>query len=56
LIWAVVLSVIGIVAGTFGAIGALLAIGSVPFWSLGVFAICLWVVYGLVVYGEPEQV
>jgi hypothetical protein len=49
--------VIGIVAGTFGAIGALLAIGSVPFWALGVFAICLWVVYGLVVFGdEPERV
>jgi hypothetical protein len=27
----------------------------VPFWSLGVFAICLWVAHGLVVYGEPEQ-
>jgi hypothetical protein len=48
--------VIGIAAATFGAIGALLAIGTVPFWSLGVFAICLIVIHGLVVYGEPEQV
>ena len=26
--------------------------GRVPFWSLGVFAICLWVAYGLIVFGE----
>ena len=46
--------VIGIAGATLGAIGALLAIGTVPFWSLGVFAICLWVIHGLIVYGEPE--
>jgi hypothetical protein len=49
--------VIGIAAATIGAIGALLSVGgSFPFWSLGVFAICLWVAHGLIVYGEPEQV
>ena len=47
--------VIGVVAATLGALGALLAIGTVPFWSLGVFAICLWVAHGLIVFGEPEQ-
>jgi hypothetical protein len=47
--------VIGIAAGTIGAIGALLSVGGeFPFWSLGIFAICLWVVHGLVVYGEEE--
>jgi hypothetical protein len=46
--------VVGIVAATLGAMGALLAIGTVPFWSLGVFAICLWVAYGLIVFGEEE--
>ncbi len=46
--------VLGIVGGSLGALGALLAIGTVPFWSLGVFAICLWVVNGLVVFGEEE--
>jgi hypothetical protein len=47
--------VIGIAAATIGAIGALLSVGGAfPFWSLGVFAICLWVLYGLVVYGEDE--
>jgi hypothetical protein len=24
-------------------------------WSLGVFAICVYVVYGIVVYGEEEE-
>jgi hypothetical protein len=47
--------VIGIVGGSLGALGARLAIGTVPFWSLGVFAICLWVVHGLIVYGEPAR-
>jgi hypothetical protein len=42
------------VAAGLGALGALLAIGTVPFWSLGVFAICLWVTHGLIVYGEEE--
>ena len=47
--------VIGIVAGSLGAIGALLAIGGAyPWWSLAIFALCVYVVYGLIVYGEPE--
>jgi len=49
--------VIGIVAGTLGAIGALLSIGGAyPLWAAGVFALCVWVVYGLIVFGEPEHV
>jgi hypothetical protein len=47
--------VIGIVAASLGAIAGLLAVGGAyPFWSLGVFAICLWVAYGLIVYGEDQ--
>ena len=47
--------VIGIIAGSLGAIGALLSIGGAyPWWSLGVFVLCVWIVYGLVVYGEDE--
>jgi hypothetical protein len=46
---------IGVVAAGLGALGALLAIGTVPFWSLGVFAICLWVAHGLLIY-DPETV
>lgn len=48
--------VIGIVAASLGAIGALLAVGGAfPFWSLGIFAICVICIHGLVVYGEPEE-
>jgi hypothetical protein len=47
--------VIGIAAASIGAIGALLAIGGAfPFWSLGIFALCVIVIHGLLVYGEPE--
>ena len=49
--------IVGIVAATVGAAGALLAVGGTfPFWSLGVFALCIIVLHGLVVYGEPERV
>ncbi len=48
--------VIGIVAGSLGAIGALLSIGgNYPWWSLGVFALCVYVVHGIIVYGEEER-
>ena len=49
--------VIGITAGGLGAIGALLSIGQGnPWWSLAVFAICIWVVHGIIVFGEDERV
>jgi hypothetical protein len=49
--------VIGIVAGSLGAIGALLSIGEGnPWWSLGIFALCVYVVHGIIVYGEEERV
>jgi tetrahydromethanopterin S-methyltransferase subunit C len=48
---------IGIVAGSLGAIDALLSMGnSHPWWNLAIFALCVWVVYGIVVYGEDERV
>jgi hypothetical protein len=48
--------VIGIIAASLGAIGALLSVGGAyPFWSLGIFALCVICIHGLVVYGEPEQ-
>lgn len=48
--------VIGIAAASFGAIGSLLSVsGSYPFWSLGIFALCVIVIHGLVVYGEPAE-
>ena len=48
--------VIGIVAASIGAVGALLAVGGAyPFWALGVFALCVICIHGLVVYGEPIE-
>ena len=48
--------VIGIIAGSVGAIGALFSIGGAnPWWSLAVFALCVYVVYGIVVFGEDER-
>jgi hypothetical protein len=47
--------VIGIVGGSLGAIGALLSVGGAyPWWSLGIFALCVYVVHGIVIYGEDE--
>jgi hypothetical protein len=47
--------VIGVVAGSLGAIGALFSIGgNNPWWSLCVFALCVYVVYGILVF-EPEE-
>jgi hypothetical protein len=49
--------VVGITAASLGAIGALLSIGGAyPFWSLGIFALCVIVIHGLVVYSDPETV
>ena len=48
--------VIGVIAGTLGALGALLSIGGAnPWWSLCVFVLCVYVVYGIVVYGEDRR-
>jgi len=47
--------IVGIIAGSLGAIGALLGMGgSHPFWSLATFALCAWIVYGIIVFGEEE--
>ena len=48
--------VIGVVGGTLGAIGAVLSIGGDnPWWSLAVFALCIYVVHGIIVFGEDER-
>ena len=47
--------VIGIIAATIGAIGALLNVGGAhPWWALGVFALCIYCIAGLFQLGEPE--
>ncbi len=49
--------IFGIFAASLGAIGALSDVGGTsPWWSLGVFALLVWCIYGLIVYGEPETV
>jgi hypothetical protein len=48
--------VIGIAAGTLGAIGALLSIGGAnPWWSLAIFSLCVWIVYGITMLGVDEE-
>ena len=48
--------IIGIVGGSLGAIGALFSVGGAnPWWSLAVFALCVWIVYGLIVFGQDER-
>ena len=49
--------VIGVIGASLVAIGALLSIGgSYPWWSLGIFVLCIYVVHGILVYGEDERV
>jgi hypothetical protein len=48
--------VIGIIGGSLGAIGALLSIGGAyPWWSLGIFFLCLYIVHGIFIYGDDER-
>ncbi len=48
--------VLGITAGSLGAIGALLSIGgNYPWWSLAMFALCIYVVHGIIIFGEDER-
>jgi hypothetical protein len=48
--------VLGIIGGSLGAIGALLSVGGAyPWWSLGIFFLCVYVVHGILVYGEDER-
>ena len=47
---------LGIIGAGLGAIAALLSIsGENPWWSLGVFALCLYVIHGIFIYGEDER-
>jgi hypothetical protein len=47
---------IGIIGGSLGAIGALLSIGGAyPWWSLAIFALCVYIVHGVVILGQDER-
>jgi hypothetical protein len=48
--------VIGIVGASLGAIGALLSIGgNNPWWSLAIFALCIYIISGISQLGEDER-
>jgi hypothetical protein len=48
--------IIGIVAGSIGAFVALLSVGdSNPWWSLGIFFLCIYIVHGIFVFGSDER-
>ena len=48
--------VIAIVGGALGAIGALLSVGGDnPWWSLAVFFLCVYILHGILVFGEDER-
>ena len=44
----------GIFAASLVAIESLLQIPAYPFLSIAIFALSLWIIHGLVIYGEPE--
>jgi hypothetical protein len=48
--------VLGIAGAGLGAIGALFSIGgSNPWWSLAIFALCVYIIQGIFVLGEDER-
>jgi hypothetical protein len=48
--------VIGLTGAILGAVGALLSIGgSDPWWSLAIFVLCIYIIQGLLVFGEDER-
>ncbi len=48
--------VIGFVGAGLGAIAALLSIGGAnPWWSLAIFVLCIYVIHGILVFGEDER-
>jgi hypothetical protein len=47
---------IGLFGATLGAVAALLSVGGAyPWWSLAIFFLCIYVIQGIIVYGEDER-
>jgi hypothetical protein len=47
--------VIGIAGASLGAIGALFSIGGAnPWWSLAIFALCIYILKGILDFGDDE--
>src|SRR5437588_10495231 len=48
--------VIGIIAASLGALSNLTSIGgNDPWWRLGAFALCVYILYGLIVFGHDVR-
>jgi hypothetical protein len=48
--------VIGIIAASLGALANLTSIGgSDPWWRLAAFALCVYILYGLIVFGQDVK-
>ncbi len=45
--------IFGIFVGAFVAVDALFSIPAYPFWSICIFALSLWIIHGLAMYGDP---
>ncbi len=47
--------IIGVIAGSIGAVMSLISVaGAFPWWSLGVFFLCCWIVWGILVFDEDQ--
>jgi hypothetical protein len=48
--------IIGIAGASLGAIAALLSIGgNYPWWSLGIFFLCVYIIHGIFIFGEETS-
>ena len=48
--------IVGILAGSLGAVGALMSLGgNYPWWSLGIFFLSLYIVHGIIIYGDDDR-
>jgi hypothetical protein len=47
---------VGILGATLGAVGAFLSIGgNYPWWSLLIFFLCIYILHGILIYGEDDR-
>ena len=48
--------IIGIIGAGLGAIAAVLSIGgNYPWWSLGIFFLCVYVLHGILIFGQDVR-
>jgi hypothetical protein len=46
---------IGVLGAGLGAVGALLSVGgSNPWWSFGIFLLCIYIIHGIFIYGDDR--